>query len=174
MKKLDILPWYKYNLLTVLKEVEPDVCLSRKHRKFLFKCGCWNKKELRINSILHWWVVSCWCVWKQRSKENWKKNIKHWFASWKWLSRIYRIYRWMRSRCENIKVKDYKYYWGRAIKCEWKKFEEFYEDMKKWYKDNLTIDRIDNNWNYCKNNCRWATMKEQAQNKRNTLYINNK
>lgn len=53
------------------------------------------------------------------------------------------------------------------IKCEWKNFEEFYKDMKDWYAIDLTIDREDSTWNYCKSNCRWKTPKEQARNKEN-------
>jgi len=73
-------------------------------------------------------------------------------------------------RCNSKKSQSYKNYWGRWIKCEWNSVEEFYKDM--WWSDNslLEIDRIDNNGNYCKENCRWVTPKENCNNKRNTLY----
>ena len=83
-------------------------------------------------------------------------------------TRIYRIWAQMRTRCNNENYFEYRYYGGRGIKiCKrWDKFENFYEDMFKNYKDNLTIDRIDFNGNYKKSNCRWATIKEQCLNKR--------
>ena len=88
-----------------------------------------------------------------------------------WLSetKIYRVYRGILTRCRDKNSLAYKNYWWRWIKCEWNSFEDFYKDVKDIYKEWLTIDRIDNDWNYCKDNCRWATRKEQQKNKRNTI-----
>jgi hypothetical protein len=82
------------------------------------------------------------------------------------------VYSWLRSRCNYTKNLNYKNYWWRWIKCEWTSFSEFYNDMNEWYKKWLSIDRINVNWNYSKNNCRWATMKEQARNRRNNILVN--
>jgi len=76
----------------------------------------------------------------------------------------------MKSRCNDKNNKDYG---GRGITYEerWEKFENFYDDMKDGYNDSLTIERIDVNGNYCRENCTWITMYDQASNKRNTIRI---
>lgn len=76
------------------------------------------------------------------------------------------------KRCTNPNHKRYKDWGGRGIKvCErWLKFEHFLEDMGEC-PNGLTIDRINNDGNYCKENCRWATRKKQCRNKRNNRLI---
>ena len=81
-------------------------------------------------------------------------------------TRIYQIWTDIKQRCNNEKWSRYDRYWWRWITYDkkWETFEWFYEDMKEWYNDNLTIDRIDVNWNYCKENCKWSTRIEQMNN----------
>ena len=80
-------------------------------------------------------------------------------------SRQYYIWRSMKQRVENPKRKDYPHYGGRGILYDpsWAEFMCFWEDMKEGYADNLTLDRKDPNKNYCKDNCRWIPMDEQAR-----------
>lgn len=86
--------------------------------------------------------------------------------------------RWygIRQRCNNINSASFVRYGGAGVKCLWKTFEEFKEDMYESYLKhvkgfgikNTTIDRIDSLGNYSKENCRWATWEEQNLNKKNS------
>jgi len=84
------------------------------------------------------------------------------------------IFNSMRRRCKYPSQINYKYYGGKGITVVWKNYKEFKKDMYKSYIEHLeifgsketTIDRIDSDGNYCKENCRWATMKEQIHNRK--------
>ena len=90
-------------------------------------------------------------------------------------TRLCRIYWSMLDRCRNPNNKHYADYGGRGISvcAEWLRSSKvFYEwASATGYADGLTIDRIDNNKNYEPNNCRWATQKEQQNNRGNNRYL---
>jgi len=91
-------------------------------------------------------------------------------------TRIWRIWQCINTRCKNKNRYEYKNYGGRGIKNEWKSFIDFRDDMYKNYlkhceeygEKETTIDRVDNNGNYNKRNCKWSTNREQNRNIRKT------
>ena len=90
-------------------------------------------------------------------------------------TRLHKIWMKMRGRCYVVNNDHYKWYGARGITIcnEWRDdFKAFYDwSMAHGYRDDLTIDRIDVNGNYCPENCRWVTMKEQCNNKRSNVYL---
>ena len=90
-------------------------------------------------------------------------------------TKLYAIWVTMRQRCYNTNNKDFYNYGAKGIKVcdEWlKEFSEFYRwSMENGYAESLSIDRIDPYGNYEPSNCRWATIQEQANNKKNTIYV---
>lgn len=89
--------------------------------------------------------------------------------------RLHRIWLNMKSRCYNVNFPSYQHYGRRGIIIceEWKNsFKTFYEwSINNGYKDDLTIDRIDVNGNYCPENCRWTTYEVQSNNKTISRYV---
>lgn len=97
--------------------------------------------------------------------KKWENLKTHWYSK----HPLYNVWESIKRKCNNPNQWIYKYYWWRWITYEERRenFMPFYIDNIELYKEWLTIDRIDNNWNYSKENCRWITQKNQARNKNN-------
>lgn len=120
-------------------------------------CDCGKKVSVNTRDLMNGHTQSCKCLHKTHGLTG---------------QRPYRIWRHILNRCENPKTKHYDRYGGRGITvCErWQRFENFLADMGLPF-EGATIDRINNDDGYYKENCRWATMKEQISNTKRNIWI---
>lgn len=154
---------------TVLYEVEPKIDKRNKRiRYWMCRCECGNEKPVQGHSLINGKSKSCGCLHSEIMQDVGHNNKSHGLSD----TRLYRIYNHIINRCYNKNDNRYDNYGGRNIRvCEdWlSSFEKFADwAVSNGYDDELSIDRIDVNLNYCPENCRWTDKYTQANNKTNT------
>lgn len=127
------------------------------------RCVCGNEVVVAGVSLRSGNTISCGCY----NREVITKHGAH-------NTRLYKIWRGMKDRCLKSNTNNFRRYGGRGITIceEWLEFTVFKEwALSNGYTEELTIDRIDNERGYDPDNCRWATLKEQENNKRSNRII---
>ena len=173
MSTLQDLTNRRFGRLVVIHR-EADQILPSGYKNVMWKCRCDCGREIitRSKSLLHGVTQSCGCLVKDLLSQRAGKHYKSG-------TRLYAIWDSMRERCNNPNNHSYKNYGGRGITIvsEWDDYEKFYEwAISSGYDETAkrglcTLDRINVNGCYSPENCRWATIKKQSNNKRNTILL---
>ena len=142
----------RYGRLTVQMEQGKQV---------LCKCDCGEPLLAIRGNVLAGYTKSCGCYRNDRLRA---EVSTHGMAR----TVLYEKWKAIRRRCNNPNSTQYQWYGGKGIKmCDsWNDFANFYADMAPSYQEGLTIDRINNDKDYCPENCRWVTKSENSRNKR--------
>lgn len=161
----------KFGRLTVIKRVDQKTPI-----RWLCQCECGNFKEVYATHLRSGNTRSCGCLAREiavkmgHQRDIGKRSFKHGDFG----TKLYGIWAGMKRRCYNRNTKYYADYGGRGIKVceEWKEYINF----KQWavsagYKEGLTIERINVDFDYSPDNCKWISIHEQNLNKRNSVRI---
>lgn len=149
----------KFGKLTILKRLEKEE--GQKQYKFLCECECGNFHTSTLGHLKDGHVNSC-------------SNCNRIYSKHEFHRKIYKRWYDMISRCEKETDKSFKNYGGRGIKVcnEWKDYITFRDwCLKNGFKEELELDRINVDGNYCPENCRFVTKKENANNTTRNIVI---
>ena len=168
MGKFIDLTGQKFGRLTIISRSD-----EKRGDEILYDCLCDCGTHTRVSGVnlRSGRSTSCGCFHKDKLIE---RNKTHGLCQ----SRLYHIWRGMKSRCYNVNEKSYKRYGARGIKIcdEWLNKENGFINFYNWamangYNDTLSIDRIDNDKGYFPKNCRWTTIQCQNNNRHSNHYI---
>ncbi len=133
-------------------------------RESIYRCKCGKSFLARRTNIKNGHTSSCGCA---RSTLIAQRNTTHGMYG----TPVYSVWQSMLSRCLNPRSQAYKDYGARGITVapEWREFQRFFSDMGQ--PNGLTLERVQNNEGYSKDNCYWATMNAQQNNKRSNVIL---
>ena len=152
----DIFTCWKVLAPPYVKETENKE--SRRATFVQVQCECGNIKDVNLSCLIHGRSKSCGC------KKTPPTKYTHGLSD----TPLYHLWANIKSSCLNPNTPTYQYYGGKGVKvCDkWLTFETFFDWARVDFKLGLTLDRINRDGDYSPDNCRWATMKVQTQNRK--------
>ncbi len=133
------------------------------------RCDCGKEVLVARQGLTSGQTASCGCLFSEMMAERNRQHSTHGLSK----SKVYHIWRNMHQRCRNPHHTSYSRYGARGIKvcARWASFENFLADMGQPPDDSYTLDRINTQGNYEPGNCRWATPRQQANNRNSNRYL---
>lgn len=162
MTPIELKPGERFGKLSVIKRSDES---KRGEIRWLCRCDCGAVRSYPGSELRTGRTVSCGCKKKIEPPSKTHGESK---------TKLYNVWKTMRRRCYAKTSNRYSYYGGRGISVcdDWAKYENFRDwSYSHGYVEGLSLDRIDNDGDYCPENCRWVDMKTQSNNRRNSLYV---
>lgn len=161
----------KFGLWVVLREGET---YRFGGRRWVCECACGTQRVIRTSALRRGHTTSCGCKIKAQGYPH-RRGASFGYKG----TQLYNTYYNIRKRCENTRNEFFYCYGGRGIKCLWRTFQDFLRDMgqsfyeaqEKYVGQRISIERIDTNGHYAKENCTWILLKDQPKNMTTNRYL---